>query len=42
VSAVPPAFLGDVTLISRATLLAGDAIACRRGGAAVLTVVAAR
>jgi hypothetical protein len=35
-----PAFLKDVSLVSRATLLAGDSIAAQRGGAPVLEVVA--
>jgi hypothetical protein len=35
-----PAFLKDVSLVARATLLAGDSIAAQRGGAPVLEVVA--
>ena len=35
----PPAFLRDVALVERTTLLTGDAISEARGGAAVLRVL---
>lgn len=39
VSAVPPAFASEASLVGRATLLVGDAIGAARGGAPVLGVV---
>ena len=38
VTAVPPAFANDVSLVGRATLLAGDAVSMARGGPPVLTI----
>jgi hypothetical protein len=36
----PAAYIGDLRLVDRVTVIAGDAIACERGGAPVLRVLA--